>query len=221
MRIASIKDMVGMLELLEDAQVEFVLLRSCFSLPKVIYLLRTVDPMKHMQLWEEFDLMIREAFNRILGCLTTDSMWAQAQLPVTTGGFGLRSAASHGVTAFIASVVGTELLQQDICGEGTRTSIDEAKIKLEAEAGKEFSKDDLVDKSQKVLTQDIDLHKLTQLASETEERGVNRDVIRLKSLSLPKIKTEVSRPHVFSPSYTNQNHSVIKNLCFLSFVVMS
>jgi hypothetical protein len=66
-RIREIKEITSLLQHIEDAQIEFVLLRSCFSLPKVIYMLRTVDPTKHQDIWADFDTHIRDALNRILG----------------------------------------------------------------------------------------------------------------------------------------------------------
>ena len=57
-KVEKIKEITGLLSQLEDAQMEYVLLRSCFSLPKTIYLLRTVDPSRHLDIWTQFDTHI-------------------------------------------------------------------------------------------------------------------------------------------------------------------
>ena len=52
-KVAKVKDITDHLPYLQDAHVEFVLLRSCLSLPKVMFILRTTDPMNNQALWEE------------------------------------------------------------------------------------------------------------------------------------------------------------------------
>merc|ERR1719153_1041697 len=97
----TIKEINGLLSQLEDAQMEYVLLRSCFSLPKTIYILRTVDPSRHLDIWTDLDTHIQDTFNHIIKVNTDTSQWHQAQLPVHMGGFGLRSAITHGMAAFV------------------------------------------------------------------------------------------------------------------------
>ena len=43
-RIQKVKTITDKLQHLQDAQTEFCLLRSCLSIPKVMYMLRTTDP---------------------------------------------------------------------------------------------------------------------------------------------------------------------------------
>ena len=80
------KDITDTLSQLQDAQTEFVLLRSCLSLPNIMYSLRTTDPSPLQGLWQEFDWMTRESLNRILGTPLNNIQWLQAQLPVSLGG---------------------------------------------------------------------------------------------------------------------------------------
>ena len=49
-KIDSISDLVANIPLMEDAYLEFSLLRSCLFIPKLSYILRTVDtsPFKHI-----------------------------------------------------------------------------------------------------------------------------------------------------------------------------
>ena len=53
--------------------------------------------------WETFDQLIRDSLNKILGVSLNNSAWLQAQLPITRGGLGMRSASNHASVAFLAS----------------------------------------------------------------------------------------------------------------------
>ena len=96
------------LEDLEDPHVAYVLLRSCFSLPKVVHLLRTSDPLLSLDLWSTFDRAIQDALTRILGVGMSEIQWRQAQLPVSMTGMGLRGARDHAMSAYISSVLYAE-----------------------------------------------------------------------------------------------------------------
>jgi hypothetical protein len=99
---------------LEDPQVQFCLLRSCLSLPKFIYSLRTCKPSSIKSSFTRFDAMRRMALEDILGASLNEISWTQASLPVSLGGMGLRSAASHSVAAFLSSIAQTEALVNSI-----------------------------------------------------------------------------------------------------------
>ena len=66
-RVEKIKAITDRLPLLKDPQSEFVILRSCLAQPKVMFSLRTTNPLPHQDLWQEFDFIVREALCRILG----------------------------------------------------------------------------------------------------------------------------------------------------------
>ena len=103
-KISKVQNLTDKLQTLNDAQLEYILLRSCLHLPKVIYLLRTVDPQPYLKQWAQFDMVTREALSRILANPVTDQVWCEAKLPPTMGGLGLRSAVDHAPTPFITSV---------------------------------------------------------------------------------------------------------------------
>ena len=84
-KIEKIHELTQMLPYIKDPHSEFVLLRSCFSLPKVVFLMRSTDPTQHQDLWATFDDLIRDTLNNILGSSINDQQWAQAQLPVAMG----------------------------------------------------------------------------------------------------------------------------------------
>ena len=102
------------LPLLKNGQVEYVLLRSCLSLPKFMYTMRTTDTTDHQLLWQECDSLIREAMSRILGVPLTTTQWQQAQLPVKMGGMGLFSAWDHAPAAYCTSYLSAHDLKLTI-----------------------------------------------------------------------------------------------------------
>ena len=61
-----------------------------------------------------FDSLVREALNKILCSNVDDTAWLQAQLPVSMGGLGLRSAANHSSVAFLSSVHASQELLGDM-----------------------------------------------------------------------------------------------------------
>ena len=88
-KLTRLEGITDLLPLLEDSHTEFVLLRSCLSLPKISFLLRAVDTSSHTALLQEFDQVTREALIRILGAPVFDRTWQQSKLPVSMGGLGL------------------------------------------------------------------------------------------------------------------------------------
>ena len=71
-RIQKIKDIANKLQLIEDPQVEFALLRSCLSIPKLMFTLRTTDPSNHLDIWNNYDRIVRDCLSRILGASLTN-----------------------------------------------------------------------------------------------------------------------------------------------------
>ena len=69
--------------------------RSCLALPKIMFILHTVDTSGHQPIIVEFDRIVREALIRILGSPLGVLGWDQAKLPVSMAGLGLRSAVDH------------------------------------------------------------------------------------------------------------------------------
>ena len=70
-----------------------LLLRHSFSIPKILYILRTAPCFLSASL-EAYDNLLRAILSNISNvCLEEDSVWAQASLPVSAGGLGVRRAA--------------------------------------------------------------------------------------------------------------------------------
>ena len=81
------------------------LLKNCFSIPKLLYLLRCSACYKS-SLLAEYDDVIRQTLNVILNIDLSDVIWKQATLPVSSGGLGIRLAVDLALPAFLSSCNG-------------------------------------------------------------------------------------------------------------------
>lgn len=84
----------------------FYLLKHCFSLPMLMYTLRSA-PCYDSELINQYDESIRSTLQAILNVSLTDDGWRQAKLPVKHGGLGVLSASDIALPAFLASVFGS------------------------------------------------------------------------------------------------------------------
>ena len=116
-RVVSVKHLLDNLHHLNDPHIEYNLLRSCFSLNKFSYSLRTVDTSGHQDIMEDFDTAVRGALEAILGCPLPPPQWSQASLPIHMGGLGLRRATDHGPGAYLVSLQVTADLVEEIRSE--------------------------------------------------------------------------------------------------------
>ena len=81
------------------------LLKNCYSIPKLTYVLRTVPCFTRPDILQTYDLIIKEALENILNTsLKQDSCWIQSTLPVNLGGFGNRLASEIALPAYLSSV---------------------------------------------------------------------------------------------------------------------
>ena len=115
-RVAKIGVSLKTLHDLGDSQMETVLLRSCFALPKFSYLLRTVPPDFIGQAAKDFDVIMRKALESIVGGPMSEWSWLKASLPSSRGGVNLRSASLHAPAAFLASSSHSQVLVGKMLG---------------------------------------------------------------------------------------------------------
>ena len=115
-KVNKVQRITSLLPDLQDPHVEFCLLRSCLSLPKMMFTLRTVDTSVHQHLLTQFDQLTREALSRILGAPLNNLQWDQAKLPVSLGGMGLRAADDHGAAAYATSFLQSQPLVGQLLG---------------------------------------------------------------------------------------------------------
>ena len=95
------------------AQDTLILLRSSFSAPKVLHLLRCSTPTNHQTL-SNFDSILRRAIQQLTNSNFSEFQWIQASLPVRDGGLGIRWVSSLALPAFVVSAASTLSLQSDI-----------------------------------------------------------------------------------------------------------
>ena len=89
-------------------------MRSCFSLPKFGYLLRTTPCSDHPEVLRRFDGVTRNSLNELLGTVLDNRCYYQATLPVSSAGLGLRNASDHHIAAYIASITDSIALISDL-----------------------------------------------------------------------------------------------------------
>ena len=91
----------------------FFLLKNCFSLPKLQYILRCA-PCFESQILSQYDDTIRESLQSILNITLSEQAWLQATLPIKRGGLGVRLASQVALPAFLASCGSTSELVQKL-----------------------------------------------------------------------------------------------------------
>ena len=96
-----------------NSQDGLILLRSSFSAPKVLHLLRCSPSVYHPSL-AKFDALLRRSIQLITNSDLSDSQWIQTSLPVRDGRLGIRRVTSLAIPAFIASAASTLSIQDDI-----------------------------------------------------------------------------------------------------------
>ena len=55
------------------------ILRSCLGQSKVLFLLKNTNPLPHLDLWQDFDCIVKEALCRILVATISQQQWMQAR----------------------------------------------------------------------------------------------------------------------------------------------
>ena len=166
-RIMKIGDIFDMLPSLNDSQIEFCLLRSCFSFPKFSYCIRTCEPKSIFPIYEKFDEEQLSTFSLSIGRQLDDAARKQAFLPVKLGGLGLRSAKQHAAAGFIASVSRTRpIVQALLPGNVRRRVLDDALSLLRTFSGNAtYSSLSLLppEFTQHSLSREIDSHSFKDL----------------------------------------------------------
>ena len=92
-----------------SSQDSLLLLRHSFSIPKVLYLLRTAPTFLSSGL-ATYDEVQRSILESITNVSLDDNAWTQASLPVRNGGLGIRSASVLAPSAYLASVTASHHL---------------------------------------------------------------------------------------------------------------
>jgi hypothetical protein len=113
--LAAVQDLAKAIDRLRHlhAHDALILLRACFSAPKLTFILRCTPCHSHPTL-QEFDSLLKRGISLITNSAISDLQMMQASLPVKDGGLGIRSVASLALPAFLASAASTHELQNKI-----------------------------------------------------------------------------------------------------------
>lgn len=103
--IEKVKTMFGRLENMH-AHSAFFLLKNCFAIPKLNYLIRSSPAWKFNNFTDSFDNLLKVTLESILNIKLEDKILTQATLPVSFGGLGIRRLKDIALPAFISSVHG-------------------------------------------------------------------------------------------------------------------
>ena len=112
-KLENLKLMAGRLSEI-DAHEALLLLRHCFSIPKVTYVLRTSPSFKKKAILNKYDNQIRNALQKILNIQMNDEPWNQSTLPINLGGLGLKLASEVALPAFLSSAYGASTTVHDL-----------------------------------------------------------------------------------------------------------
>ena len=101
------------LKLIENHQA-FALLKSCFSLPKLQYILRASPAYRSTEILTEFDMTLVAALSTVTNVHFEGDSLVQAVLPVRLGGLGIRMSKDIALPAFISSLHASQSLVDTI-----------------------------------------------------------------------------------------------------------
>lgn len=91
------------LSTMHDPQVALTILRHCTGFCQFVYALRTTDPSTIQPLLQEADAASLTTLSDMIGALPP-SCHSQVRRALKSGGFGIRSTATHSFSAYVASV---------------------------------------------------------------------------------------------------------------------
>ena len=190
-RVEKVRQVTELLPLLQDPHSEFVLLRSCLGLPKVMFMLRAVNTTDHQEVLSKYDSITRGALSRILGTPVSDTQWAQSKLPVAMGGLGLRAASDHASVAYATSFLSAQTLLDDLLGQGEDGEPEPASLpqplldNISEKQGEDVIVESLIGMSQQMASLKVDQKNQSFLSNLLAEEGDDREIARMSSLGLP------------------------------------
>ena len=196
-KVEKIKALTSLLTELQQPHIEFVLLRTCLSLPKIVFMLRTSDSTSFKHILREFDCITREALSRIIGGPLSDQSWAQAKLPVSMGGAGFRTAEDHASTAYATSFIASLPIYRQLLKIPNPQSEEEEEEQyftlpptiladLSTAMGEEVTTELMLGLNQRSASLRVDLHNSSLLSETFTREGNVRESARLASVSLAK-----------------------------------
>lgn len=100
---SELETLCGRLELLHP-QAALYLMRHCLGVPKVTYVLRSCPAFEYQQVLESIDQVLRDSLVKIMNVDITDRLWQRVKLPLSLGGWGIRSATDIALSCYAGSL---------------------------------------------------------------------------------------------------------------------
>ena len=166
-KINELENVNGIVEIL-DAHYGFFMLKNCFSLPKLLYLLRTSTCFKNPALFEKYDKTVRNGLSKVCNVNFDDISGTQLALPAEMGGLGVSSASLLELHAFLASAFGaSDFLTTIFLGTFEAVSFTKALEKLLSLTNE---KESPLDGTQKNWTQPVFVKTAQNLISRMDDK---------------------------------------------------
>ena len=127
-KLSEYKRMIDRILLL-DGHPGLFLLKNAFSLPRLLFTLRSAPCHHHPELLSEYDVITRSTSETLCNIHLDDNSWLQAKLPVRYGGLGLRTAADLTLSAFLSSRAASISLSNDILRQPTNKQEDDDEVR--------------------------------------------------------------------------------------------
>ncbi|XP_037042412.1 uncharacterized protein LOC119078809 [Bradysia coprophila] len=175
--LSKLKVMFERLKLLNSHTALF-LLKNCFAVPKLTYLLRTSPAWKFEDFISSFDDEIKDLLETILNIDMNDQQWTQATLPINFGGLGIRKLQDISLPAFLSSSFGVKSHVSHILNFQDTTFI----VHLDEALEKWKSLNDLQAPSIKHLQKNWDLINVQRIMNENFKFTLKTDIARFKAL---------------------------------------
>ena len=109
-----------------DPHPALYLLRNCFSLPRLLYLLRSSPSYNLQDQLTVFDNVMKEGSERICNVAFDNTGWKQATLPISLGGIGLTAASDIAFSAYASSMHASQSLTTGILSHFPESSVDQS-----------------------------------------------------------------------------------------------
>jgi hypothetical protein len=146
-RLHKCLDSLHRLMMIKDPQLCLLLLRACEGMPKMMYCWRTIQPTYLKEIASLFDIEIVKALRTIVtseGPYFGDFQVSLATLPVSLGGLGIQLPSDILQFAYVASLISSFKLQQQVLGRPSTSHSPECIQKLVKEYSDCVFKDDSV-----------------------------------------------------------------------------
>ena len=101
----------------KDAHYGFSTLKKCFSLPKLLYFLRTSTCINHLALLEKYDKTVRDGLSKVCNVKFDGISSTHLALPAEMGGLEVSSTSLLALPAFLASAFGASDFLKTIFSE--------------------------------------------------------------------------------------------------------